>query len=311
MIFRTVITIVTILSLFSCSRKQKSTGEVKTSELSLKVKIETLNNALIAAAMARDFTKAEHLYSENIILLAEYMPIVESKAGIQKYFTEIFKRQNLKIFEKETSEIFDFGETIIEIGVFKKSFENTKNQTGQYWNIWKLQEDGTLLLSAETYGLFFPLENPSTLVVDSIPGTVWNSLQVRKGVKIPLEFDAYSALMENIVRDRDTEKILELYTEDGSYTPFVDTTKAGKENLTKHFYAYHKNPVVIDSIESSTYDFILVPNGVIRFTQFYVEWTVPGFSGKNQGSGIQYWKRQENNALRLHRQIGHHTYLPK
>jgi len=287
MIFKAVITIVTILSFFSCSRKQKSNDKVETSELGLKVKIETLNNTLITAAMARNFTKAEHLYSENIVLLAEYMPIVEGKAGIQKYYTEIFKRQNLKSFKKETSEIFDFGETIVEIGVFEKSFEKTKSQTGQYWNIWELQENGTLLLSAETYGLFIPLENPSTLVVDSIPGTVWNNLQVRKGVEIPLEFDAYSALMENIVRDRDTEKILELYTKDGSYTPFADTTKAGKENLSKHFYAYHKNPVVIDSIEGSTYDFILVPNGVIRFTQFYVEWTVPSFSGKNKGTGIQ------------------------
>lgn len=302
--------IMTLAAAFlSCAGEQKNNDQDTPTKSDRWAEIEALNHQLTSAALTNNFTKVQPLYTEHPLLLAEYMPIIDSKDGIAQYYDQLLKRQTLETFEKEISELFDFGKTVLEIGVYKKSFKNAKNQSGQYWNIWQLQEDGSLLLSAESYGLFNPLEDPSILTVNSIQGAVWDTQKVRGQVKIPLEFDAYAALMENIVRDRDTKKLLQLYTEDGAYTPFADTTKMGAENLSKHYHAYHKNPVTIDSIETSTYDYLPVSDGVIRFTQFYVEWTVPGFSGKNQGTGVSYWKRQEDNTLKIHRQIGHHIHF--
>ncbi|MGB3151700.1 MAG: hypothetical protein WBB27_13655 [Maribacter sp.] len=295
-----------ILAAIGCAGDQKKKDATSTVS-DIKGEIQTRNNALIEAAMMKDFNGIADIYAEDALLLAEYNPLIDGKEGIKKFYTEIFERQSPTKYQKETTELFDFGETILEIGTFRKSFPDGENRLGPYWHIWELQADGNLLLRAETFGYFDAIKKPSTMAVDSIEEAVWN-LQAREGVKIPLEYDAYGALMENIVRDRDTNKMLELYTKDGSYTPYVDTTKAGIANLSRHYYAYHKNPVVIDSIESATYDYIKVPNGVLRFTQFYVEWTVPGFSGMNQGTGMVYWKRQEDNSLKIHRQIGHHIY---
>ncbi len=309
MILRAVYTLVVIIGLTSCAGEQKGHDEIQTPKPDRKTTIEILNGKLISAAITNNTDVLQSLYTKNALLLAEYMPIIDGNTGIVQYYDQIFKRQNLKTYEKEISEIFDFGKVILEIGVYKKSFENAQEQAGQYWNIWRLQEDGNLLLDAESFGLFNPLENPSALTVDAVQGTVWGTQKIRMNVAIPLEFDAYAALMENTVRDRDTKKVLEMYTTDGAYTPFSDTTKVGAENLSKHYYAYHKNPVIIDSIETATYDYLLVPNGVIRFTQFYVEWTVPGYSGKSQGTGISYCTRQADNSLKIHRQIAHHTHL--
>lgn len=304
---RVLILTVIISITFSCTNVDKK-QEATLSDSEVKKKILTLNNALVEAAMSKNFDQVADIYAEDALLLAEYNPLIDGKAGIKKYYTEIFKRQNPRTYKKEMTELFNFGKTVLEIGTFQKFFADQEEQSGPYWNVWELQEEGILLLKSETFGFFDQIENPSTLVVDSIPECIWK-MRARENIQIPLEYNAYGALMENIVRDRDTKKLLELYTEDGSYTPYLDTTKAGAINLSTHYYAYHKNPVVIDSIETSTYDYILVPNGVIWHTQFYVEWTVPELSGKNEGTGIVYWKRQDENSLRIHRQIGHHTYF--
>lgn len=278
------------------------------SQRALAAKIETLNAALIEASKQKDVSRLVEFYAEDALLLAEYQPLVDGKSGIKQYYSTIFQRQELRSYTKQHHELFNFGKVLLEIGVFEKEFHTQASQKGQYWQIWEIDAEGEFRLAAETFGFFRDLKNPQNLVVDSLEGAVWQ-LRSREGVQIPLEFDAYSALMENIVRDRDTPKVLELFTEDAFYTPFADTTKTGIENLSTHYYAYHKNPVRIDSIEGSTYDYIPVSDGVIRFTQFYVEWTVPGYSGKNEGTGISYWRRQADNSLKIHRQIAHHTYF--
>ncbi len=304
---KTTISALLIGLLISCGEASNQNERPLASEGTVKEKIQLLNDQLIWAAENDAISKSMELFADDALLLPEYMPIIEEKEGIKKYYTEIYEREQLTGYQKKTEEVFNFETTILEIGTYEKTFANQPDRSGPYWNIWRLQPDGSLHLQVETFGFFKPLPNPAINVVDSVPGSVWR-LGPRKGTQIPLEFDAYAALMENIVRDRDTEKVISLYTDDGSYTPFVDTTKTGIANLSKHYYAYHKNPVIIDSIEAGTYDFIPVPDGVLRISQFYVEWTVPDFSGKNEGAGISYWRRQEDNSLKIHRHIGHHIH---
>ncbi|MEM1135854.1 MAG: hypothetical protein AAGI07_08430 [Bacteroidota bacterium] len=305
--FNIIFNICVILSfLIGC----KTTLEEEDDQLTQAViekKIQTLNNLLVEAAKLKNFAKVANIYMNEAILLAEYNPLIDGKDDIEKYYTEIFDRQDITDYQKHTTEIFHLEETILEIGIFQKDFTDQEQQKGKYWNVWKLQEDGSLLLKAETFGFFYPIKDPSRLVVSSIKEGGMG-MQSRTGVEIPIELDAYSALMGKTVRDRDTKKIVELYTHDGAYSPFADTTKYGYDNLLKHYTQYHSPPVVIDSIEGCTYDYEKVSNGIIRYTKFYVEWTVPNLSGKTEGTGMSYMIRQEDNSLKLHRLIGLHIH---
>ena len=133
----------------------------------------------------------------------------------------------------------------------------------------------------------------------------------RSGKEMPIELELYSAYGENLVRDRNTEGVIDRYTKDGIYFPFADTAKTGNDELSKHFKAYHKTPVKIDIIEVWTYHYELVPDGMIRIGRFYVIWTLNnGYTGTSTGAGLSYWKRNEKNELKIHRQIGTHIYLP-
>ena len=283
---------------FACSEQQNN--ELPKA-IDLKTTVTSLNHQLMEAAKTKNFSLIDSLYLDDAILLAEYNPLINRKENIRQYYTEIFSRQDISAYEKETTEVFGFGETILEIGDFKKTFSNAEQHEGKYFNVWKKSAKGSLNLKSETFGYYHPIDSPATLRVN-LPQ------QDLSPIKTILELEAYHALNENCVRDRDTKKLLTSYTDDAVYYPFADSKKAGIDVLTAHFTAYHAPPVKIDSIEIETFDYIPVDDGIIQYSQFFVKWTVPGFIGTTEGTGQIYLKRQADNSLKIHRQIGLHVH---
>ncbi|MTI38081.1 YybH family protein [Fulvivirga lutimaris] len=295
---RTTTSLMLLALLLACNGPQ--TKQQKTS-FELEATLVALNNQLIKATQDQDFLQIENLYVNDAILIAEYNPLISGRENIQKYYNEIFKRQEVTEYQKEATELFDFGETILEIGDFKKTFTNLQSQEGKYFNVWQMSDAGTLRLKSEAFGYYHPIDSPTAL-------RVYLPEERITPIKTSLELEAYHALNENCVRDRDTKKLLTSYTDDAIYYPFADTKKAGIEVLTEHFTAYHAPPVKIDSIEIETFDYIPVSDGIIQYSQFFVKWTVPGFSGTTQGAGQIYYKRQADNSLKIYRQTGMHVH---
>ena len=296
--------ILMIVIFMSCNQVPPTETENVTPDEAISTSIKSLNAKLVDAAKTKSFDKVAEFYEDDAILLAEYNPLIDGKKSIREFYTQLFDRQNITDYQKETKELFHFTNTVLEIGEFTKTCDNDV-QNGKYWNYWEKKDDGNLTLIAEAFGFNHPIEDPTPLRISSIQDTTLG-LSTRNNKEIPIELAAYDAMNENIVRDRDTKKVINAYTEDGAYYPFASPAKVGREELSKHYHDYHAGPVKIDSVEVWTYDFHLVDDGVIKYTKFYVDWTVPDFSGNTQGTGIIYYKRQPDNSLKIYRQIGLH-----
>jgi ketosteroid isomerase-like protein len=260
------------------------------------------NQQIIKAAKTKSFDELSDLYDNESFLMAEYNPLIQAKNNIKIYYDTIFIRENIKEYTRQTVDIVTFTDKIIEIGLFTKILENSEKFRGKYFNVWKLNNEGQLKLRAESFGYLHPVENPSTLLVPEA------SKSKPEAINIPLELDAYNALNETNVIDRIPERSANVYTDDAMYLPFADTIKTGKSDLLKHYTAYYQNPAKIDSIQVVTYAYDEVENGYIRYAGFYVDWSVPGFSGNTTGTGISFWRREKDNTLRMHRQIGLHIH---
>lgn len=300
--------IVLCTALVACTSESKV--EIKDAEdLSLKERLVQRNKILTEAALRKNTSLMDSVYLDSCLLLAEYQPMLDGKTKVNLYYDELFKRQHLKEYTKTTIEVHEFEKLVLEIGTFKKEFMDTTVQTGKYFNVWQKHASGQLYLKTEAFGFYGPIANPEALRVLELTDD-GPPLQGRFNKRIPMEIQAYHALGENRVRDRDTEGTVASYTHDAVYYPFADSAKTGRKGLLKHFKAYHKNPVKIDSIETWTYDYDLVADGIIRYSKFYVKWTVPGYTGTTTGSGVAYWRRTKNNDLKIHRQLGTHIYNP-
>jgi ketosteroid isomerase-like protein len=297
------ILIVLTLAMFSaCENSQKESIK----EVELTETVETLlheqNQKIINAAKTKSFNGISDLYNDESLLMAEYNPIIQTNRNIKIYYDTIFARENIIEYTRQTVDIVKCTDRIIEIGLFTKMLENSEIIRGKYFNVWARNNQGQLILRAESFGYLHQVENPSILLVPEA------SKSKPKAIDIPLELDAYNALNETNVIDRIPKRSANIYAEDAMYLPFADTIKTGKANLLKHYEAYYQNPAKIDSIQVITYAYDEVENGYIRYAGFYVDWSVPGFSGNTTGTGISYWRRENDNTLRMYRQIGLHIH---
>ena len=286
------------LTIFSSCENQKN----KNTDESVVNILYEYNQQIIKATKAKSFDGISDFYDNETFLMAEYNPLIHTKKNIKIYYDTIFARENVVAYTRQTVDIVRFTDKIIEIGLFTKILEDSEKFRGKYFNVWKLNNEGQLKLRAESFGYLHQVENPSILLVPEA------NTSKTKAINIPLELDAYNALNETNVIDRIPERSANVYADDAMYLPFADTIKTGKSNLLKHYTAYYQNPAKIDSIQEITYAYDEVENGYIRYTGFYVDWSVPGFSGNTIGTGISYWRREKDNTLRLYRQIGLHIH---
>ncbi|WP_378172528.1 hypothetical protein [Aquimarina sp. SS2-1] len=296
---------IVLVALVSCKNiKRNKDNELTKSEV-LQDLLLSYNQKIIHAAKIKSFEVIRDLYDGESFLMADYNSIIVNQNNIKIYYDTIFARQNIKEYHRQTIDILEFKNRIIEIGLFTKVFENSEKVNGKYLNVWKKDAEGKLKLRAESLGYLQPIEDPTILIVPKA-ATATNAMS--NMITIPRELEAYIALGKNNVIARIPEKTADAYTEDAMYLPFADTIKTGKSVLVDHYKLYYHNPAKIDSLELMTYAYDKVENGYIKYGGFYVEWTVPGFTGSTAGNGISYWRREKDNSLRIHRQIGLHTY---
>lgn len=285
----------------ACKNKNSSN---KIDELEPSQTLENLllayNQKIIKASKTKSFEVIRDLYDHESLLMTDYNPLIVSSENIKIFYDTIFARNNIKEYKRETIDVLEFPNRIIEIGLFTKVFENSDKLEGKYFNVWKHNENGTLKLRAEAFGYLKRMDDPTMFLVPEA------SASESKTIAVPREIAAYIALGKSNVFARIPEKSADSYTDDTMYLPFADTIKHGKTVLLKHYEAYYHNPVKIDSLEIMTYAYDTVENGYIKYGGFYVDWTVPGFSGNSKGTGISYWRREKDNSLRIHRQIGLH-----
>jgi len=253
-------------------------------------------------------------YDDHAIVMPEYQLTLHGQEEIKSFYREIFNRQNIVTFRRQTHEFVHMDNTIIEIGVFSKEFTDAKTDSlislhGKYWMVWQNQSDGNFKLKGESFGFFHSVEHPESLIV-SMGKKQPDESELKLERDIPFELKAYNALMEKGVRTRDGNLRSQFFTKDASVYPFADTTVTGMDRIKPYLIAYSsRGTVTIDSIMCYTYEFETRGEYVLEYDMFKVKWRVPNHSGRTEGKGIRIWKRQEDKSLRLYREIGTHNHL--
>ena len=281
----------------------------------LRAQLEKLKEVFIATTIEDKVDERMKYYAPDAISMPEYHPLVQGVSLIKKYYTEIFKRQQVKSYTKEITEVIDLGGTVAEYGIFKIEYstasEGSVVHTGKYCNIWEVQAGGSLLLEAEGWGYFRHIENPNSLYVETAVSDAETDVLPGddKSADILFELRALNTLMEKMVQKRDGRSQADFYAVDGTYMPFADTTKTGRDGIRRHLINYTSGGgIVLDSINIHTYQLKSVGNYVIEYSKFYVKWTTDR-TGKTKGKGIRIWKRTPAGSLKLYRQMGMHDVI--
>ena len=297
--------------LFSC-RQERSRDS--TQHEIVEERLRDLTQKLTRLETTDSLDSFLQFYDEHAIVMPEYQLTLHGQEEIKSFYREIFNRQKIVTFHRQTHEFIHMNNTIVEIGVFRKEFRDPKSDTlislhGKYWMVWQNQPDGRFKIKGESFGFFHSVEHPESLIVSSSKTQPGES-DLKLKTDTPFELKAYNALMEKGVRTRDGNLRSQFFTKDGSVYPFADTTVTGIDRIKPYLIAYSsRGAITIDSIMCYTYEFETHGEYILEYDMFKVKWSVPNYSGRTEGKGIRIWKRQEDKSLKLYREIGTHNHL--
>ena len=123
----------------------------------LKSEITAMNSKMLNAIKAEDWATATSFYSENVIHMPSYGPMVRGKSlVVEKSKKE--REAGFKMIEMNLNidEVFPDKNYVIEVGhyVIKMSIpgmDKPMDDNGKYVTVWERQKDGTLKILIETW----------------------------------------------------------------------------------------------------------------------------------------------------------------
>lgn len=287
--------------------------QVVEASASTKAKVAAAQQTLRAAILSNDVEARVKLYRPDARSMPEYQPVLYRTAQIAAYHRAMRDRLTMTRFDPVTSELFDFGNAVLEFGTFTAGWTvgpNAEERRGKYANLWALEPDGSLRLKADVWGYFENLPNGRMFFVP-----------MAEAAPPLLPAPADSELVEAVgrldqadaraVRTRDLEAKLALLADDAIIMPFADTPKRGMAEIRPYLTAYTAAGagIVFDDVRVWNAGFEQFGDYVVTFSKFHVDWRFPDNKGITKGGGLHLMKRQTDGSLKRIRQIGTHDHV--
>lgn len=118
--------------------------------------IEKLNKIYAKALIEKDTKTMMTLYTEDIISLPSYQPMIRGIETLQMLSEEAEKSEwKTNSFEFKTTDVIPAGNFVIEIGNYKMTMiapgTPEWSDQGKYITIWKIMENGDLKIKVEMW----------------------------------------------------------------------------------------------------------------------------------------------------------------
>ena len=123
----------------------------------IREKVDAINATLSKAMIENDMETPISLYADECWSLPSYSPMLKGKAAIKKAAIENAQNpMKMTEFKLKTVDIFTEGDLVVEIGEYELEFEmpgmpEPMTDKGKYLTIFEMQDDGSLLMKAETW----------------------------------------------------------------------------------------------------------------------------------------------------------------
>lgn len=278
-----------------------------------KARVAAAQQKLRAAILSNDVDARVKLYRPDARSMPEYQPVLYRIAQIAAYHRAMRDRLMMTRFDPVTSEIFDFGNAVLEFGTFTAGWTvgtGAEERRGKYANLWAVEPDGSLRLKADVWGYFENLPDARLFYVPMAEAAppMLSALTDPKLAETVHRLDQIDA---TAVRTRDLETKLALLAEDAIIMPFADTPKRGMAEIRPYLTAYTSagEGIAFDDVRVWNAGFEQFGEYVLTYPKFHVDWRFPGNKGITRGGGLHLWKRQADGSFKRIRQIGTHDYV--
>ncbi|MEM6802294.1 MAG: nuclear transport factor 2 family protein [Bacteroidota bacterium] len=297
--------------LFYAGNFRRITPSVQDQKTSFSQKLNSIHQQFIQAAQKNNPELILDYYDDSTLFIAEFHPLIMGRANIKAYYEEIFQRQEISSYQRDTKDLIFFDDRLVTWGTFELDFlQNSQqpfNLVGKFMQVWQIKEKGDWVLRSEQWNYDHKIEEGLDLevAIDGLPLRYKTPASKRIDANLTYELDAYYALGANAVRKRDPYGRLNSFHPDGVFlAPHGETAKIGYEELKAYLIDYNAGEVKIDSIEVGLNHVEDYGKYLIKNNYYYVKASGDGWVYEGQGMGTDLMKRNEKGQLKRLWQIG-------
>lgn len=124
----------------------------------LQKQVQKLNNEMAKLMLSGDEDAMWGYYSEEVISMPSYQPMMKGMDAVKASSEQMMESgMEITAFETVNTDLLVSGDFVIDIGTYNITMTLPQmggqpwNDNGKYMTIWEMQEDGSLLVVAETW----------------------------------------------------------------------------------------------------------------------------------------------------------------
>ena len=124
----------------------------------LQKKVQSMNNEMANLMLSGDEDAMWGFYSEEVISMPSYQPMMKGMEACKESSAQMMESGvEITAFETVNTDVMVSGDFVVDIGTYNITMtmpqmgDQPWNDNGKYMTIWEMQEDGSLLVVAETW----------------------------------------------------------------------------------------------------------------------------------------------------------------
>jgi ketosteroid isomerase-like protein len=124
----------------------------------LQKQVQKLNNEMAKLMLSGDEDAMWGYYSEEVISMPSYQPMMKGIDACKESSAQMMESgMEITAFETVNTDLLVSGDFVVDIGTYNITMsvpgmgDQPWNDNGKYMTIWEMQDDGSLLVVAETW----------------------------------------------------------------------------------------------------------------------------------------------------------------
>jgi ketosteroid isomerase-like protein len=124
----------------------------------LQKQVQKLNNEMAKLMLSGDEDAMWGYYSEEVISMPSYQPMMRGIDACKESSAQMMESgMEITAFETVNTDLLVSGDFVVDIGTYNITMrvpgmgDQPWNDNGKYMTIWEMQDDGSLLVVAETW----------------------------------------------------------------------------------------------------------------------------------------------------------------
>ncbi|SHJ71207.1 Ketosteroid isomerase homolog [Reichenbachiella agariperforans] len=246
--------------------------------------------------------------SEEVRLMPEFQRTVLGKKNSSDYYQAFFDKFDIQSYQREVIEVLSIDNVLIELGYFNLKMTDPQLRqfelAGKYQDVWQRASNGEMKLISQAWNYNHAVDFADQLRFEDVPAVIM-AYQPHLPVNsdITLELAALNLLMVETIPQKDAKLWAQFFTEDGMFIYSNNPIYEGKEELDTYLDQHVNELPVFEKLQNRT-DKIIELNGyVLEYGSHIAVWRMNEYSGVNTGKTLKIWRRQNNGALKIFRQM--------